>query len=200
MGHETSGMVEQKYKLASGFRLKVAVVYSSKYGFTKGIADSIADRMRENRVEAVAQSADKLSRPQDYDAFVIGSAVFFGKWMKEAREFVTSNQDLLSRKPVWLFSSGPTGTNKTDKKGRDLLEMSIPSDIAEFKKIINPRDHQVFYGGFNISQHGFGIRLLAKSAKIREGMQEGDFRDWNEIRAWADGIAKELAGPKIDPN
>jgi menaquinone-dependent protoporphyrinogen oxidase len=180
--------------------MKVLVAYASKYGFTKGIADFVADKMRENGVDAIAESVDRVSCPEDYDAFVIGSAVFFGKWMREAREFVTKNQQLLAKKPVWLFSSGPTGTSKTDKKGRDLLETSIPFEIAGFKRIVNPRDHHVFYGGFKVSQHGLGIRLLAKSATVREALQEGDFRDWNEIEAWATGIAKELESPQRGPD
>lgn len=133
--------------------------------------------------------------PKDYDAFVIGSAVFFGKWMNEAHEFVTRNRELLVNRPVWLFSSGPTGTSTTDKNGRDLREASIPYDIAEFKRIINPRDHHVFYGGFDARQHGLGIRILRRSETIRKAMQEGDFRNWNEIEAWATGIAHELVIP-----
>jgi menaquinone-dependent protoporphyrinogen oxidase len=180
--------------------MKVLVAYASKYGFTKGIGEFVADKMRENGVNASAEQVDKISHPEDYDAFVIGSAVFFGKWMREAREFVTKNQQLLAEKPVWLFSSGPTGTSKTDKKGRDLLETSIPYEIAGFKRIINPRDHHVFYGGFKVSQHGLGIHLLAKSATVREAMQEGDFRDWNEIGSWATGIAKELGSSQRGPD
>lgn len=173
-------------------KMKTLVAYSSKYGFTQGIAEFIAEKLRQNGIYSDALNAEKVQNPESYGAFVIGSAVFFGKWMKEAHEFVTRNQEMLAQRPVWLFSSGPTGTATIDKHGNDLSEASIPSDIAEFKKIINPRDHHVFYGGFKISQHGLGIRLLARSASIREAMQEGDFRDWNEIETWTNGIAREL--------
>jgi menaquinone-dependent protoporphyrinogen oxidase len=178
--------------------MKAVVVYASNYGFTKGIADFIADTIRRNGVEAVAQEAGKLKTITDHDAFVIGSAVFYGKWMKEAREFVTRNQTMLATRPVWLFSSGPTGTKTQDKKGRDLIETSVPRDIEEIKRIINPRDHHVFYGGFDANKHGLGIRILRKSATIREAMQEGDFRDWKEIETWATNIAQELQTAKID--
>jgi menaquinone-dependent protoporphyrinogen oxidase len=180
--------------------MKALVAYKSKHGFTKGIADHIADTMRKDGVDAVAEDADKVKNPAEYDAFVIGSAVFYGKWMKEAREFVENHQSVLSRRPVWLFSSGPTGKATTDKRGRDLREASVPNDIANFKSLICPRDHHVFYGGFDGSQHGLGIRILRKSATIREAMQEGDYRNWPEIEEWASGIARDLGNRRDQPN
>ncbi len=134
--------------------MKVAVVYASKHGFTKGIAEYIRDKVSDNGIQAELVDATRAKAPGEYDAFIIGSVVFFGKWMREAHEFVTRNQEQLSHHPVWLFSSGPTGKEKTDKKGRDLLEASIPTDIAEFKRIINPRNHHVFYGGYDSTKEG----------------------------------------------
>jgi menaquinone-dependent protoporphyrinogen oxidase len=175
--------------------MRAVVVYASKYGFTKGIADFIADTIRQNGVEAVAQEADKLKTIEDHDAFVIGSAVFYGKWMKEAREFVTRNREVLASRPVWLFSSGPVGKETMDKQGHDLREASAPKDIAEFKRIINPRDHRVFYGGLDISKH-LSLRILSRSSSVRAGLPDGDFRDWKEIEAWATNIAQDLRTTK----
>ncbi len=123
--------------------MKVGVVYASKYGFTKGIADFIADKIGQNGITAEAREADQVQNPEDCDAFVIGSAVYMGKWMKAARKFVEQNKTVLANRQVWLFSSGPVGKETTDKQERDLRETSAPKDIAEFKKIISPRDHHV---------------------------------------------------------
>jgi menaquinone-dependent protoporphyrinogen oxidase len=172
--------------------VKALVVYASKHGFTKGIAEFIADKIRQNGVETVAQEADQVKTLADYDAFVIGSAVFMGKWMKEAREFVTHNQSELARRPVWLFSSGPVGTEVKDKKGRDIVEASVPKDIAEFKKIINPRDHHVFYGGVDSKKLGIGGWFIRRLPAADKALVEGDFRNWNEIEAWANSIARQL--------
>lgn len=176
--------------------MRAVVAYASKYGFTKGIAEFIAEKIQQNGVEAVALEADKVKSPTDYDAFVIGSAVFFGKWMKEAREFIIHNRELLAHRYVWLFSSGPVGTDTIDKHGRPTLEANVPKDIEEFKRIINPRDHQVFFGGFDASTHGFGLKLLMKSEAIRASMPSGDFRNWNLIGSWATGIAHTLEAQK----
>jgi menaquinone-dependent protoporphyrinogen IX oxidase len=42
-----------------------------------------------------------------FDAVVLGSGVYMGSWMPEAREFVEKKKTLASM-PVWLFSSGPS--------------------------------------------------------------------------------------------
>ena len=176
--------------------MKVVVAYASKYGFTKGIAERIAEKMTSSGVETEAKDVSQVDGPEDYDAFVIGSAVFFGKWMKEAHEFVTRNQAMLAAKPVWLFSSGPVGTETKTKKGESMIEASIPKDIEEFKDIISPRDHHVFYGGFNSSGHGVGGWIVRRLSAASKALVEGDFRNWPEIEAWAIGIARELETPK----
>ena len=40
---------------------------------------------------------------------VLGSAVYIGRWRKEAARFLKANEKILSHRLVWLFSSGPTG-------------------------------------------------------------------------------------------
>jgi menaquinone-dependent protoporphyrinogen oxidase len=46
---------------------------------------------------------------EEFDAVVLGSAVYMGQWMKPARELVEGSSAELAARPVWLFSSGPVG-------------------------------------------------------------------------------------------
>lgn len=89
--------------------MKTVVVYASKYGSTKGIAEFIAEKLRQHGTQADAQEVSQVHNLEDYDAFVIGSAVYMAHWLKEATEFVTRNRAVLASHPVWLFSSGPLG-------------------------------------------------------------------------------------------
>jgi menaquinone-dependent protoporphyrinogen oxidase len=68
--------------------------------------------------------------------------------------------------------------------------------IAEF---IKPRDHQVFFGVLDSSKLGFGHRMLRKLPAARKALPEGDFRDWNEIEAWAISIARVLETSQATP-
>ncbi len=173
--------------------MKVAVVYASKHGFTKGIAEYIKDKIQQQGVQAELEEAAKLQNPGDYDAFVIGSAVYMGSWMKEARRFIKQNSTTLASRPVWLFSSGPIGPDEKDKKGRDPREVAVSQEeIAQLKNLIGPRDHRVFFGGLDSSKIGIGGWFIRRIPAAQKALVEGDFRNWNEIGDWAESIAKEL--------
>lgn len=134
---------------------------------------------------------DSVEDLTGYDAFVIGSAVYQFHWLKEAKRFVSQNRSFLASRPVWLFSSGPTGPKATDSKGRDLLEVSGPKEIGEIREWVNPRDHRVFFGALFRDRLTGAAGLFARWIP-KEG--EGDFRNWKEIEAWAASIAEALPG------
>lgn len=137
------------------------------------------------------QPVQHADDPKGYDAAVIGSASYFFRWMKRATEFVQRNRDVLANMPVWLFSSGPLGTEAKDAQGRDLCVLTEPKEIAEFRENIKARDHRVFFGALHASKLGFTHRLILKLPANRDNaiFPEGDFRDWGDIEAWANGIA-----------
>jgi menaquinone-dependent protoporphyrinogen oxidase len=167
--------------------LKAIVVYASKYGFTKGIAEFIAEKLRQQGTQAEARPVDAVHNPGDYDALVIGSAVYMTHWLKEATEFVQRNRAVLANRPVWLFSSGPLGNSASANDPK--LE---PKEIAELKEAINPREHRVFFGALDASKLGFAHQMMRKLPAARALFPEGDFRNWNDIEVWASGIARAL--------
>jgi menaquinone-dependent protoporphyrinogen oxidase len=116
-----------------------------------------------------------------------------GHWQKEAAEFVRRNRAVLAGRPVWLFSSGPLGTEPADAQGRDLTVAAEPRELAEVTEAIHPRGHRVFFGALDPGRLGLGERALRKLSAARAIMPEGDFRDWAQIEAWARGIARDPA-------
>ena len=106
--------------------MKVLVAYASKYGSTKGIADFIGERLRQDGVVVDVKDVEEVRSLAGYDAFVIGSALYMFHWMKEAKQFVSKNRAVLANHPVWLFSSGPVGTQPKDAKGRDRSKCRVP--------------------------------------------------------------------------
>jgi menaquinone-dependent protoporphyrinogen oxidase len=173
-------------------QLRILVVYGSKYGSTKGIAERIAGKLSATGHQSAAVPAEFAGPLDGYDAFVIGSAAYMGSWLKEPAEFVRRNKAALSTRPVWLFSSGPLGRESQDSQGRDLRETSVPKEIAEFKEAIAPRDHHVFFGAADHTKFNFGRRMVYAMPAIRKVLMDGDYRDWNEIDLWAAGIAEAL--------
>jgi menaquinone-dependent protoporphyrinogen oxidase len=174
--------------------MQILVAYASKHGATQGIAERIAERLAAAAYEAAVRPVAAVSDLAGYDAFVIGSATYAFHWRKEAAEFVRRHRENLAGRPVWLFSSGPLGSEAEDAKGRDLRAATEPREIGEFTEAIHPRGHRVFFGALDPGELTFAERSIRKLPAARAGLAEGDFRDWADIEDWASGIARELAG------
>ena len=174
--------------------MHVLVAYASRHGATQGIAERIAERLRLAGLDVDLRPAASIKDVAPYDACVIGSAAYMFHWLKEAADLVRRNRVVLAGKPVWLFSSGPVGTEATDAKGRDQKIAAVPREIAELREAVNARDHHVFFGAYARDRKPIGLaeRLVSHLPAARDALSDGDFRDWPEIEAWADGIAREL--------
>ena len=173
--------------------MAVLVVYASKHGATREIAERVAQTISTAGQQAQARPVTAAGDLTGYDAFVVGSAVYMGRWQKEAVEFVRCNRTVLAGHPVWLFSSGPLGTESADAQGRDLTAAAEPKELAELTEAIHPRGHRVFFGALDPGKLGLRDRALRKLPAARAIMPEGDFRDWDQIEAWARGIAADPA-------
>ena len=175
--------------------MRVLVAYASRHGATKGIAERIAGTLRAAGLDADARPAASVKTLDGYEAFVIGSAAYMFHWLKDASDLVRRNRVVLREKPVWLFSSGPLGTEPTDAKGRDQKVAAVPREIDELRQALSARDHRVFFGAYELDRRPIGLAerfVSLMPAAAREGMPVGDFRDWAEIEAWAAEIARDL--------
>ena len=161
--------------------MTILVAYASKHGSTQGIAERISEKLQQEGKQAEARSVDAVSDPGSYEAFVIGSAIYFGSWMKEATEWVHRNQVILAARPTWLFSVGPLGVDFMDDEQQ-------PKEKAEFQETIKPRDHRVFFGSLDHHKLSFTERMMTKAVRA----PEGDYRNWEAIDAWAESIARDL--------
>jgi menaquinone-dependent protoporphyrinogen oxidase len=174
--------------------MQVLVAYATRHGATRGIADRIGARLRDAGIDADVRPVADVQDAAAYDAFVIGGAAYMFHWLKDAAEFVKRNRSLLAKRPVWLFSSGPLGTDALDKDGRDVLETTVPKEFADLRALVNPRGEQVFFGAWDPAYPAVGMaeRLVRRMPAMKDAMPAGDFRDWPAIDAWADTIAAEL--------
>ncbi len=183
--------------------MKVLVGYATRHGATAGIAERIGDRLRAAGLEADVASAGTVRYPAPYDAFVIGAAAYMSHWLTEATSFVERHRELLASRPVWLFSSGPLGTDTVNEQGKDQLAVTVPKEFERLRSLVNPRGEQVFFGALDLSAPPVGLaeRFVRLVPAARDGLPQGDFRDWASIEAWADGIARELlaASPTAGP-
>ncbi len=179
--------------------MNILVTYATRHGATRGIAERIATTLERPGHHVTLRPVEQAGDPADFDAFVIGAAAYAGTWLKDATAFVNRHRALLASRPVWLFSSGPLGTATVDAKGRDVRAAAEPKEFAELREALHPRDQRVFFGAFDPDAEPIGLmeragaRILRMMPAARAALPAGDFRDWSNIEAWAQSIARELA-------
>jgi menaquinone-dependent protoporphyrinogen oxidase len=161
---------------------RVLVAYASRMGSTKEIAEAIGAELLARDLEVDVLPCTSDPQPGDYDAVVLGSAIYVRRWDKPGRSYLKQHAAALADRPTWLFQSGPCGP------GAETEQLDPPKHVAK-----------------QMSKHGlprprtFGGRLEAEHATGRvsqwmagKGPLSGDFRDWQQIREWAAGIANDL--------
>ena len=157
--------------------MTVLVTTASRHGATAEIGAEIAAVLSERGIASVAAPVATAS-PSDYDAVILGSAVYMGRWLPPARDFVERHRDTLAQRPVWLFSSGPVGVSPP----------AGMEHIADAEEVRGARAHRVFDGRIDRRELG----LLEKAALRAVHAPDGDYRDWEAVRAYANEIADEL--------
>ena len=160
--------------------MKVLICAASKYGATSEIAQAVADVLAGRGCEVTVLPPQEVGAVEEFDAVVLGSAVYMGQWMKPARELAERSAGALGARPVWLFSSGPVG--------EPAKPADNPVDVTKILQASKARDHRIFTGKLIKKHLSFPDRAMASALRA----QEGDFRNWAEIRDWATGIADAL--------
>jgi menaquinone-dependent protoporphyrinogen oxidase len=162
--------------------MRILVSAASRHGSTAEIATELGKALRADLpgVGVDVVPLNRITGLDGYDAVVLGSAVYFGRWLDEARWQVGAQAGTLRQRPVWLFSSGPVGDPS--------VPAEAPVDGPELAGTIGAREHVVFPGALH-------RELLGMREKLAVGLAhapDGDYRDWPAVRAWADRIAAEL--------
>lgn len=160
--------------------MRVLVSVASKHGATADVARAITDELAEHGLEVSLIPPEEVTTIEGFDAVVVGSAIYGGRWLKAAKEFVSTYGEALRDRPVWLFSSGPLGD--------PLMPEGDPPDAAPMAEATAARDHRVFAG--KLDKKGLNLEEKAMVKAVRA--PEGDYRAWDEIRTWASGIADVL--------
>lgn len=177
----------------SGAPVRVLVVVASRHGATAEIGAALARDIggsaagRSAGIAGVAVPVEQRPDPAGFDAVVLGSAVYAGRWLEPARDYAATHAGLLRTRPTWLFSSGPIGEPP--------FPTEEPHDVAPLAQVVGARGHVIFPGRLEKSRLGFAERAVVTAMRA----PVGDFRDWAAVRSWGEEIARVIsaAAPSV---
>jgi menaquinone-dependent protoporphyrinogen oxidase len=173
--------------------MKALVIYGTRGGATKQIADEIGKVLGEQGFTVTVEDA-KRSGGIDVNAFdlvVVGSSVWATMWKWQATRFVKKNAKKLAGKKVALFSSGLAGGDPAQK---DYAQQSIEKTAAKFPAI-KPLALAYFGGLVDFEHPTFFARPMAGAMKKdlekkgHDTSKPYDTRDFPAIRQWAADVA-----------
>ncbi len=171
--------------MEKGIPVNILVTAASKHGSTEAIGREIELGLRSRGVYAEFCPPGDVTSLEDYDAVIIGSAVYGGHWIEPATTFVDTHSAALRKLPVWLFSSGPIGN--PPKPDKDTI------DVEGVLRATDAREHRVFAGRIEHSELSLVERAMVKVVHA----EDGDFRDWAAVRDWTFEIADALTGESV---
>jgi menaquinone-dependent protoporphyrinogen oxidase len=160
--------------------MRALVTAASKHGSTQMIANEVVRGLRDRGISADCVVPAEVDSLHGYDAIVIGSAIYNGHWMKPATTFVHTHQRELFDRPVWIFSSGPTGIPP--------VPAGEAVDTGAIADSIHARGHRSFSGRLDRAHLGLAERAMVSLVHA----DDGDFRDWDAVQEWTKSIAETL--------
>jgi menaquinone-dependent protoporphyrinogen oxidase len=169
---------------------KVLIIYSSQFGTTAEIAGFIGEVLCQSSATVETKWVNDVEDLNNYDAVIIGSPIQYDRWMLVANEFVRANQIILSKLPVAYFFTCLELSQQTEKTKRKA--MSYSDKLYALTPRVQPVSVGRFAGVLDYSKMSFFFRLIAKGIFAIKGVSEGDYRDWDAIRQWAQNVHAKL--------
>ena len=161
----------------------ILVAYATKTGGTADIAQAVGNELERVGLTVDVRPVEEVSDVRRYDAVLLGSAIYLGKWRPEALRFGEGHAQALRARMVWLFDSGPLFSWPDQGKNE-----AVPA-ADDLMRSIGARSRTTFGGKLEEKDAGFLTRRIMASGKAGS---YGDFRNFERIRKWAHQVGLEV--------
>jgi menaquinone-dependent protoporphyrinogen oxidase len=120
---------------------------------------------------------------------VAGSAIQNKQWLPEAVQFVRGHRAELAERPFAAFLVCMTLAMRNGETYRPF----VSDFMAPVRALVKPVSEGLFAGALDIRKvPAWRDRLMFRISVLFGVWTEGDHRDWNAIRAWADDLRPRL--------
>ncbi len=162
----------------------ILVGYSTRYGSTQEVAETIAAALREGGLVVDVKPLREVRSLDDYHAVVLGAPLFMFHWHKDALNFLSRQRKALEARPVAVFALGPVHDPHDEQEWQD-SHAQLDKELAQFPWF-KPVALEMFGGKYDPEALRFPLKMFAGAVPA------SDIRDWQAIRAWAQNLAPRL--------
>ena len=171
---------------------KILVTYASRGGSTVGVAEAIGKTLAESGVEVDVLPMQAVHDLTPYQAVVAGSAIQKEKWLPEAMEFMNHHQAELAQKPFAAFLVC-MALALNNRRMRERAQGTAATWMEPIRTLANPVSEGLFAGVLDLSKMpALGYKILGRLGILIGLWKQGDHRDWDAIRGWANQLPAQL--------
>ncbi len=164
---------------------KILVTYATRTGTTAGVAEAIGKTLAEDGTRIDVLPMQEVTDLSPYRAVVAGSAIQDRQWLPEAMQFIRANRAALAQKPFAAFLVCMTLAMKSGEQYRS----NISDWLNPVRALVRPVSTGLFAGALDIGKiPSFSDRLKFRLSVLFGVWSEGDHRDWDAIRDWAESL------------
>lgn len=169
---------------------KVLIAYASMHGSTGEVADAVAKDLCAAGASVDVRPVETVTDLGPYRAVVVGSAIRSDAWLPQAKDFVANNRNVLSTLPTAYFLTCLTLAKPSEQTRRKAQSFLYPvlEDIPEVRPVCTG----LFAGVLDYGKYSPAIKTVMKYKMWKNGIEEGDYRDWQMIHGFADQLKAEL--------
>lgn len=179
--------------------MRALVAYGTKWGSTEAVAKELASMLRKNGhpTDTLDLGKNETTELDAYDMVVVGSGIAYGSWSKGALKFLGRNAVTLSKKKLAMFAC--CGDLLFDPSKTEEYQRKYLTGVAQ-RFGLSPFSQGLFGGVIDFERYSFLVKgILSMRNAGKQDLQERgidtdkpyDFRDWENIRAWGEGLAED---------
>lgn len=166
---------------------KALVVFATRTGSTREIAEAIARRLEQLGWQAVTANARDVKTAAGFDLVVAGTAGRMGRIYPEIVRFARRHaREFGNAKTAFFYSGGFMSSDTPENRQKAM------GALAPLLQVLQP-DLTGLFGGIWDPARLTGIWKFTLGKSKSPEMAPADHRDWQAIDAWADEVAA-LAG------
>lgn len=172
----------------------VLIAYDTIHGSTAEVGDRIGKNLCDQGFRVNLRLAADVEVISEYDAVIVGSAIYRFAWLEGAKAFLQKNQPTLAQIPTAYFIVGASMAEDTPESREGVQKAFVDPVLEEFADI-TPLSIGLFGGAVDFAANEYNLFewVVLKILGLILGYTEGaDWRNWDAIDSWSSELAGEL--------